>query len=238
VRRSTARRVCPCVSYGCRSRRTTPRSREACLPVGNGTRGRGPGPPGSPQGAPRDSKASDASIAVAKPRSWNRPEPGARKGVAGQRSSLDGRHLGSSRWPSRSRERSEGDLGGPLEDSCTRERRGPRGGGDRGVRGSVRTHRGGKTTPTTVTHEGIVRPTEASCSAVQQAISPVAQARKRRTRRKLTRHGYRYEVVRWQKSVRRIARRNGGELQGEPTLRSWPRNTPHDVLTHPAAVSR
>jgi len=102
----------------------------------------------------RGSKASDASIAVAKPRSWNRLEPGARKGVAGQRSSLDGRHLGSLRCPSRSRERAEGGLGGPLEDSCTRERRGPREGGDRGVRGSVRTHRGGKTTPTTVRTRG------------------------------------------------------------------------------------
>jgi len=43
---------------------------------------------------------------------------------------------------------------------------------------------------------------------VTQAISSIARARKRLTHREPTRRGCSYEDVRWQKSVRRIARRD------------------------------
>jgi len=46
----------------------------------------------------------------------------------------------------------------PSRVSCTRERHGPRRGGDRGVRGPDRTHRGGKTTPIAVTLRGSCGP--------------------------------------------------------------------------------
>jgi hypothetical protein len=111
-------------------------------------------PPKAPQGSRGGAKASDASTAVAKPWRWKKPEPDARKGVAGQGFSLDGRHLGSSGCSPRSRERAERRSRRPSRDPCTRERHGPRGGGDRGVRGSVRTHRGGKTTPIAVITRG------------------------------------------------------------------------------------
>jgi len=94
--------------------------------------------------------------------------------------------------------------------SCTRERHGHRGRGDRGVRGKACTHRDGKTTLTAVKIEPrsgkSVQPAEANRTAVQHAISSTALARKRLTHRKPTMRGYWYEEVRWQKSVQRIAR--------------------------------
>jgi len=68
-------------------------------------------------------------------------------------------HCGSA---PRSRGCEAGDLGGPHGGSGSRERRGHREGGDRGVRGSVRTRHGGKTTPTATAPTGHVRPTEAN----------------------------------------------------------------------------
>jgi len=49
-------------------------------------------------------------------------------------------------------------------------------------------------------------PAEVSRTVVQQAISSTALARKRSTQGEPTMRGYWYEDVRWQKSVRRIAR--------------------------------
>jgi hypothetical protein len=62
------------------------------LPVGNGARGQGPSSRGLRKESRGSAKASRTSTAVAKPWSWESPEPGAREGVAGQRSSPDGRH--------------------------------------------------------------------------------------------------------------------------------------------------
>jgi len=58
-----------------------------------------------------DSKASTIGTAVAKPRCRERPEPGVRKDVAGQRFSRDGRHSRSILWSARSRESCGGGLG-------------------------------------------------------------------------------------------------------------------------------
>jgi len=82
-------------------------------PLANGACGRGSGSlVGFRKGLAGGSKALTTSIAVAKPRSWERPEPGVRKDVAGQRFSLDGRHPRSIfRW-ARSRELAGGGLGG------------------------------------------------------------------------------------------------------------------------------
>lgn len=54
-----------------------------------------------------------------------------------------------------------------------------------------------------------VRPAEANGADVHQAITRVVQLRKQVTRPEPTRRGYGYQGVRWQKSVRRIARRPG-----------------------------
>jgi hypothetical protein len=68
-------------------------------PAGKRARGREPGFREGPQGPFGRSTASTTGTAVAKPRSRERPEPGVRKDVAGQRFSLDGRHPGSFlRW--------------------------------------------------------------------------------------------------------------------------------------------
>jgi len=66
----------------------------------------------------------------------------------------------------------------------------------------------GKTTPIAVSapQRGHVRPAEANGADVDQAITPSVQLRKQVTRREPTRRGYGYQGVRWQKSVRRIAR--------------------------------
>jgi hypothetical protein len=82
------------------------------LPVGNGARGQGPSSRGLRKESRGSAKASRTSTAVAKPWSWESPEPGAREGVAGQRFLLDGRHLGSLIRLARSRDRAEGGLGG------------------------------------------------------------------------------------------------------------------------------
>jgi len=106
--------VCPCVVTVAEvgERRRGPEKRVTRWQRGAWT---GTQLPEDSQGSCGGSKASDDSIAVAKPRRWNRPEPDARKGVAGQGSSPDGRHLGSFLGRSRSRELAEGGLGGSLE---------------------------------------------------------------------------------------------------------------------------
>jgi len=159
------------------------------------------------------STASTTGTAVAKPQSRERPEPGVRKDVAGQRFSSDGRHSRSQSGQARSRESVWGDLGGSWDDSWTCERSRHRGRGDRGVRGSVRTHYDGKTTPTAMnrpipTDAGLVRPAEASLRWRASGKHLACENRESgTTHRDPARRGYWYEEVRWQKSVRRIARR-------------------------------
>jgi hypothetical protein len=131
--------------YGCRSRRATPRPTRSAARWQR-TRERGSSSSG-PERARSSQRSSTAGIAVATPRRRSRPEPGARKGVAGRRLSLDGRHLGSFSKRHRSRERDGGDLGGPHDGTFARERGVRREGGDRGARGTACTHRHGKTTP-------------------------------------------------------------------------------------------
>lgn len=67
ARGSDARRVCPRVVYGCRSRQAMSRAQRSAPPAGNGTRGRGLGPR-EPRKARAGPTASIAGVAVAKPR--------------------------------------------------------------------------------------------------------------------------------------------------------------------------
>lgn len=67
ARGSDARRVCPRVVYGCRSRQAMSRAQRSAPPAGNGTRGRGLGPR-EPTKARPGPTASIAGAAVAKPR--------------------------------------------------------------------------------------------------------------------------------------------------------------------------
>jgi hypothetical protein len=69
---------------GCRSLQATLRFREACLPVANGARGRGPSSPGIRKDSRGAKRAARIGVAAAKPRTRGSPEPGAREGVAGQ----------------------------------------------------------------------------------------------------------------------------------------------------------
>jgi len=85
---------CARASYsGCRSRQASPKLREARTRwQRNAWTGAKAGP--RPKGHAPVAKASITCLAVAKPRGRQRPEPGARKGVAGQRFLPYGRHLG------------------------------------------------------------------------------------------------------------------------------------------------
>jgi len=77
------------------------------------------------------------------------------------------------------------------------------------------------------------------CTDVDQAITSCERLRKQSTHREPARRGYWYEEVRWQKSVRRIARpRRTASRKASRTKRRWPRSTPHDVLAHAAAAPR
>jgi len=67
ARGSDARRVCPRVVYGCRSRQAMSRAQRSAPPAGNGTRGRGLGPR-EPRKARPGPTTSIAGVAVAKPR--------------------------------------------------------------------------------------------------------------------------------------------------------------------------
>jgi len=69
----------------------------SATPRGKGARGRGPKLHGfrNSCGTRGAAKASTTGTVAAKPRRRGRPEPDVRKGVAGRRSSQDGRHSGS-----------------------------------------------------------------------------------------------------------------------------------------------
>jgi len=96
VRGSNARRVCPRVDEWLQKSASNAEAQRSATPAGNGARGRGPGLRGLER-AGGGEKASIVRVAVAKPLGRRSPKPGVRKGVAGQRSLFDGRHLGSLR---------------------------------------------------------------------------------------------------------------------------------------------
>lgn len=107
----------------------------------------------------------------------------------------------------RSRVRAGADLGDSrkgLERASVPRASGSR---DRGVRGPVHEHRDGKTTPAAVkSPKGTpCDPPKRIGAAVKQPISPDEQRASAGRAGEPARHGYSYEEVRWQKSVRRIA---------------------------------
>jgi hypothetical protein len=123
-------------------------------------------------------KALTTSAAVAKPRRTGSPEPGARKGTAGRRSStMEGtsdRHCRSAR----SRERSGDDLGGLLGStrSASSEGNGKEATGVSEVR-STHTATGSNACRSEIPERAIVGPTKATRSAVKQTRSSTAGAK-------------------------------------------------------------
>jgi len=138
---------------GCRSRQATPRLREARLPLATG-RVDGSLASEGPKGS--------AGVKRRRTSGWRRPSRHADEVRSrtleralrgdGPCSMEDTSDLCGSAH--RSREREAGDLGGSQGGACSRERHDHHEGGDRGVRGSVRTRRGGKTTPTETAPRG------------------------------------------------------------------------------------
>jgi hypothetical protein len=138
-----------------------------------------------------------------------RPKPGAREGVAGRGSSIDGRHSRPSLRHARSRGRVGVGLGGSWE-SLNARASGASPGEATGV-SEARSARiaTGRQRPPRWHTRGIVRPAEANRLPCKQAISPATPSAKAPGRqREPTRRGCWYEDVKWQKSVRRIARRD------------------------------
>jgi len=188
---------------GCRSRQASPRPREARLPLATGRVDGGLALEGS-KGSARVKRRRSSALRrpsrhadEVRSRALERALRG--DGPCSMEDTSD--HCGSAH---RSREHEAGDLGGLRDGACSRERHDHHEGGDRGVRGSVRTRHDGKTTPTATARERTCDPPKRIALNVKQAISSIAQARKRMTRREPTRRGCSYENVRWQKSVRRI----------------------------------
>jgi len=171
-------------------------------PVGNGPRGRGPGPLGSER-LRAGEKASTTSIAVAKLRCRRRPEPGVRKSVAGRWFLTDGRHLGSLANTLRSHGR-EAAVSAASTVAHSRERNGL---SWKRRQGCQRLGKHASRWEDNAHHAdcpiGNVPPAEANRSDVKQAISSIAQPRKRLTRRERTKRGCWYEDVRWQRSAKR-----------------------------------
>jgi len=86
-----------------------------------------------------------------------------------------------------------------------------------------------------------VRPAEAriALTCIRQSAREACAAKTAATHREPARRGYWYEEVRWQKSVRSIARPDHvGSRKATQVKRRWPRSTPHDVLAHAAAAPR
>jgi len=195
VRGSAARRVCPRVEYGCRSRRTTPRFQE--------TRSRRQRGAWTEAHSPRTRKGSCGFKSVdnqhrgGQAAALGRSKPVAREGVTGRRPSLDGSHPGSSSrhvsFTRAGRRRSRRPTGGLVNARASRDSRGRRQGcqrfGPHAPRREDNARRGGE-------HQDNVWSTEASRSAVEQAISPAAQcAQAHRRSREPTRRGCWYEEV-------------------------------------------
>jgi len=167
-------------------------ARRSVYTVGNGTRGREPGLRSFARNVGGE-KVSITSRAVAKPHRKGKPEPDVRKGVAGQRFSLNGRHSGAPTDPHRSRDRVLWSPSAALERRVTRERCPSRGRGDRSVRGSVRTRHVRRTTPGVANPTGTCSPPKRIALTSNQAISSAARACKRSTHREPARRGYGYE---------------------------------------------
>jgi hypothetical protein len=158
----------------------------------------------------------ERTAVAAKPRRPQRLEPGARKGVAGRGSSSDGRHPRSFfqlitftrvgwGWPRRP---STGLLERELQGFSTGRRQGCQRLGPHALRRDDNARRGDQS-------KRNVRPAEANCTAVKQAISLVTRASHRsdapgtNETRVLIR-----SKVKWQKSVRRILRPGAGASKG------------------------
>jgi len=236
-----ARRVCPCVLFGCRSRRTTSRFEEARFPLATGR------VDGNP--ALADSARSHEGVQRRRQPAPRWPSRGAGEGPSrALERALRGKGLRQTEGiPGRSSVRSftrtgRGRSRRPLRNSWTRERHGERGGGDRDVRGSVRTHRDGKKTPATMTVRGEPRATRRSelhCRRNRQSIPRLRKTRKRPDvpgtdeARVLVR---RRENGRSRSDASRVT--GYGKPQGEPATGRWPRRIPSLVLTHAAATPR
>jgi len=126
---------CARASYtGCRSRQASPRLERSAYPVAtervNGS------PADRPQKGHVGEKASTTCLAVAKPRGRRRPEPGARKGVAGRRSLSYGRHPGPFSHTFRFTRAVDGGLGGDHRDTRRASANGSPETRDRDVRGA------------------------------------------------------------------------------------------------------
>jgi len=167
------------------------------------------------------------------------PEPGAREGVAGQGVSLDGRHLGLLVRPASFTRSGWGRSRRLPRVRRSRERHDTSGGGDRDARGTDRTHRDGKTTPTAVKPRQTCGPPKRIALMWSRRSSSIAQARKRMTHREPTRRGCSYEErekaevglthrASWRTRSRKASRRHGA---GRGALRT-------NVLTHEAAAPR
>jgi hypothetical protein len=208
-------------------------------PAGNGARGRGPGPRRNRKAPGRVKRRREAA-----------PRWPSRRAVKGRSRALERASRGEDPRPMegtpdrrsgvfRSRGCVEGGLGGPRK-AHARERGAPEGGGDRSVRGPVRTRHGGKTTPTaTEPGDGNVLPPEANRPERETGDDPRAQARKRVTHREPTRRGCWYE----EREVAEVgpthrASRDARSRKANRAPRRWPRRFPHDVLTHAAATPR
>jgi len=112
--------------------------------------------------------------------------------------------------------------------------------GDRGVRGSVRTRHDGKTTPAaTVPTRVHVQTRRSDLPDVKSGVVPEPRPRERSTHPEPARRGYGYEVVRWQKSVRRIARPHRSKSRKAKSIEAA-RAEEHSAsaLTRGAAASR
>jgi hypothetical protein len=160
--------------YGCRSRRATPRPREA-RSAGNGRVHEGrarAGPKGTVEQKVVDVRHRGGHTAMA----VQGPSRALERASRGEGSRATEGASGRSPTRFRSRVREGGDLGRPHHGELARERGRRDGGGDRGARGTASTHRDGKTTPAAMLLSRNVLPAEASRTDVRQAIPQRAHA--------------------------------------------------------------
>jgi len=214
---------------------------EKRVPGGNGTRGREP-KPGKSERACWVAKASTTCIAVAKPRGSRRPEPGARKGVAGRRFLSYGRHLGPFSHTHRFTRSSGGQLWwfsdvAPGARATLDQVWEPR----QGCQKRVRTLRGRKTTPPAMNDKPIeCGPPKRVCPGVNQAIPRAKTSSGTREARVLVRRSEKAKVgpthrrasaargaarqigstaLAQRRSARRADARSGGQPRGENGVR-------------------
>jgi len=236
-----ARRVCPRVVIGCRSRRTTSRFKEACLPLAAGRVDRNPaltvsarrleGVQRRRQPAPRwPSRGAGEGPSRAPERALRGKGLRQTEGISGRSSarSFTRTGRGRPRRPSRNSERASatGSARGATEMSEAR---------------SARIATGRKRPPAMTVPGELVRPAEANCTVVETGKYFLSCAGRESavTHREPTRRGYSYVDVRlaevgpthrasWPPGSRKATRRPG----------RWPRRIPSQVLTHAAATPR